>query len=62
MRRHYKKRCGQGKAASNGFLSNQVGEMLDSGVAAIAKIGKALRFKLFSLRSKIGPPRGKYFK
>ena len=55
MGRHYKKRGGQGKAASNGFLRISAGRMVDSVVATAMGIGKALRFKPFSLWSKIEP-------
>ncbi|MBA3446178.1 MAG: hypothetical protein H0T56_00955 [Pseudaminobacter sp.] len=42
MSRLYKNRCGQGKAAPNGFLTNLLEETLDSGVSAYARIDKSV--------------------
>jgi hypothetical protein len=47
MYRHYKNRCGQGKAAANGFLMNLIGELPDSGAPSVAETTKACGFKSF---------------
>jgi hypothetical protein len=47
MYRHYKNRCGQGKAAANGFLMNLIGESPDSGASSVAETTKACGFKSF---------------
>jgi hypothetical protein len=40
--RHYKNRCGQGKATANGFLMNRAGESLDSGAPVGRPVDKSV--------------------
>jgi hypothetical protein len=62
MDRHYKNRCGQGKAAANGFLMNLIGELLDSGAPSVAETTKACGFKSFLASCQIRRLAGNNFK
>jgi hypothetical protein len=61
MDRHYKNRCGQGKAAANGFLMNLAGELLDSEALQVAETTKACGFKSFLAGCRVRPLTGNYF-
>jgi hypothetical protein len=63
MKRHYKKRCGQGKAAPNPFLMNLAGPALDSGFRGLAGIDKSVSIQpLFKPMRKRRPERKLFLK
>jgi hypothetical protein len=50
MDRHYKNRCGQGKATANGFLIDRAGESLDSGSSRRSPIDKSVWIQIDFVR------------